>query len=242
VSLPDDNKFKKIHDAKQIGHQLLAAKERQETVFIWRIVGDKKILAPVRLEVIKRSQLELVIRPKDGNEESFHQVLGSCDQVNFYLPQSSLLFQSKFKQPHADGSVTLSYPAFVAQVERRKWLRINAEPSHNLKIQFCKTVLTPKPVNQFMVKPLLDLGAGGVSFIVTRAESKFFIAGEFVKNMEILIGNVKYTVYGEILRVSEIGAKKAWKVSVRFAAADKKEQEAIAKFVFEQLRTVQNAI
>lgn len=242
VSPSDDNKFKKIHDAKQIGHQLLAAKERQETVFIWRIVGDKKILAPVRLELIKRSQLELVIRPKDGEEELFHQVLGSCEQINFFMPQSCLLFQCKFKQPESDGSVTLAYPSFVAQVERRKWLRLTANVNHRLKTQFCKTVMTPKPVNQFLSKTLLDLGAGGMSFVVSKAESKFFIAGEMVKNMELLVGDIKYTVQGEILRVSEFGEQKAWKVSVRFDAIGKKEQEALAKFVFEHIRTDEKAI
>lgn len=244
VTVPpsDDNKFKKIHDAKQIGHQLLAAKERHEAVFIWRIVGDKKILAPVRFEFIKRSQLELVIHPKDGTEEIFHQVLGSCEQVNFFMPQSSLLFQCRFKQPEADGCVAFGYPSFIAQIERRKWLRLAAEAAHQLKIQFCKTVMTPKPVNQFVSKPLLDLGAGGVSFLVSKAEAKFFIAGELVKNMEILIGDIKYTVHGEILRVSGVGERKLWKVSVRFAAIAKKDQEALAKFVFEHLRTVEKAI
>lgn len=242
VSPSDDNKFKKIHDAKQIGHQLLASKERQEAVFVWRIVGDKKILAPVRLELIKRSQQELVIRPKEGEEEIFHQVLGSCEQINFFIPQSCLLFQAKFKQPEIDGSVTLAYPSFVAQVERRKWLRLPAEASHRLKIQFCKTVMTPKPVNQFLSKELLDLGAGGVSFVVSKAESKFFIAGEMVKNMEVLVGDTKYTVQGEILRVSSLGDQKLWKVSVRFVAIGKKEQEALAKFVFEHLRTDEKAI
>ncbi len=242
MSSLDDNKFKKIHDAKQIGYLLLAAKERQEAVFIWRIVGDKKILAPVRFELIKRSQQELVIRPKEGQEESFHQVLGSCEQVNFFMPQSCLLFQSKFKQPESDGCVALAYPVFVAQVERRKWLRLTANDSHRLKVQFCKTVMTPKPVNQFLSKLLLDLGAGGISFVVSKAESKFFIAGELVKNMELLIGDVKYTVQGEILRVSEMGEQRRWKVSVRFDAIGKKEQEAIAKFVFEHIRTDEKAI
>lgn len=236
MSVSDDNKFKKVHDAKLIGHQLLAAKEKQEAVFIWRIVGDKKILSPVRFELIKRSHQELVIRPKEGEEESFHQVLGSCEQINFFMPQSAFLFQCKFKQPESDGSVTVSYPDFVAQVERRKWLRMTADPSHKLRIQFCKTVHTPKPVNQFLSKSLLDLSAGGVSFLVSKAESKFFIPGELVKNMELLIGDIKYTVQGEILHVGEL------KVSVRFNALGKKEQEALAKFVFEHIRTDEKAI
>lgn len=242
MSLPNDNKFKKIHDAKLIGHQLLAAKEKQETVFIWRIVGDKKILAPVRLDLIKRSQGEIVISHIDGQEELFHHVLGSCDNINFFLPQSSLLFQCKFKQSESDGNVTLGYPSFIAQVERRKWLRVSGEVNQRLRIQFCKVVNTPKPVNQFLSKGLLDLGAGGLSFSVSKAEAKFFIAGETVKNIEILIGDTKYTVTGEILRVSEVAAQKIWKVSVRFAAIGKKEQEDIAKFVFENIRSDEKAI
>ena len=242
VSQSDDNKFKKIHDAKQIGHQLLTAKERHEKVFIWRIVGDKKILAPVRFELIKRSQHELVIRPKEGEEDVFHQVLGSCERINFFMPHSCMLFQCKFKQSESGGSVTLAYPAFVAQIERRKWLRLTADVSHRLKVQFCKTVMTPKPVNHFLSKLLLDLGAGGLSFVVSKAESKFFIAGEMVKNMELLIGDVKYTLQGEILRVSEMGEHKKWKVSVRFDTIGKKEQESIAKFVFEHIRTEEKAI
>jgi len=88
VSPTDDNKFKKIHDAKQIGHQLLTAKERQEKVFVWRIVGDKKILAPVRFELIKRSVVIGVCRETHADRptpvtEVLHRVKPHAKQLIF---------------------------------------------------------------------------------------------------------------------------------------------------------------
>lgn len=183
-----------------------------------------------------------MIRPVEDQQALFDQVVGGSYVINFFFPHSSLLFQCKSKQHEADGSVTLGYPQFIAQVERRKWLRLSVENNPRLRIQFCKVVKTPKPVNQFISKNLLDLGAGGVAFNVSKAEAKFFIAGEIVKNIEILIGDIKYTVSGEILRVSELREQKSWKVSVHFVAIGKREQDDIAKFVFENIRQDEKAI
>jgi c-di-GMP-binding flagellar brake protein YcgR len=249
VSGSIEEKFKKIHDPKVIGLTLLNAKEKSETIYAWRIVGDKKILAPVRLEIIKRLQNTICIRPVESHEELFSLVLGSTETVNFFIPQTSIIFQCKFKQVESDGSYELAFPNFVAQIERRQWLRLTADNKQEIKLQFCKSVKMPRPQTHFVSREVFDLSGGGFSFMISRAEEKFFLPGEEIKNIELLIGGSKFTVSATVVRFHEKSAAKESsssplniRLSLKFLDLNKKEQEEINKFVFENLTTHEKAV
>jgi hypothetical protein len=243
------NKLKKMHDQKMIGHQLLSAKERNDEAFIWRIVGDKKVLAPVRFEVIKKAKGELVVAPAEDSREIFQHVLGGADHLNFFLPNSSLLFQCSVKQFESNGSLSLQFPKFIAQVDRRKNLRMEASNHPKLRVQFCKTLAASQPTKQFYGKGLYDLSAGGLTFLATRAESRHFIPGEKLKNVELIINDQKIVITASILRVQELNEiesqehpYKAWKVTFTFDSLQKKEQDLLTKFVFENVAIDEKAV
>ncbi len=223
---------------------LLSAKERQEQVFIWRFVGDKKLMAPIRLDLILPLRRELIISPLSGSEEVFQHVLGSNESLNFYLPFSGHLFQSKTKGS-GDAKTQVGFPEFLAQIERRKWLRMSG--SKALRVQFNKPVVGKKLTHHFFSRELFDLGAGGLSFLVNRAEAKFFTPGEVFKNLELMVNGEKTILTVSVTRVQEIAAQdahgyKAWKVGLRFENADKKTQEELAKFVFANLGSTPVAV
>lgn len=244
-----DNKLKKIHDSKQIGHQLLSAKEKGEQIFVWRFVGDKKVMVQVTIDVVKKASLELLISPLPHTAADLRGILGGSDHLNFFLPASSLLFQSPLKQADARGQVTLAFPSFLAQVERRKWLRMRCTGQSGVRTQFSKTIHAPAPSKQFYGKPLYDLSAGGLTFLVSRQESKFFIPGEKIRNLEVLVRNEKIVVTGDVLRVQELPASepsgsggKLLKVTIAFEAVQKRDQEFLARYVFEHISLDEKAV
>ncbi len=234
-----DNKLKKIHGDKLIGHMLVTAKERQDQAHIWRFVGDKKMMAGVRLDIILLARGEFVFSPLPGQEEAFAHVMGASDNVNFFLPHACLLFQSPSKGRWQAGGWVAKFPEFLAQVERRKWLRMAAEGDPRLRAQFSKQVALPRPSTQFFGKTLLDLGAGGASLAMSRAEARFFTPGEDIRNFELLVDGRKIRITAKVLRVQEValgeGRPRGWKVSLRFDAIDPKDQDHLCKFVFQNL-------
>lgn len=245
VSDRSENQLKKIHDQKLIGHQLLSAKERGEQVFVWRFVGDRKVMVSVKIDVVKKASLELIVRPAAEDDAGFLGILGGAEHLNFFLPSSSLLFQSSLKHVAPSGQVTVAFPSFVAQVERRKWLRLRCADRSDLRLQFSKPIPSPVPSKQFFAKPLQDLSAGGLSFLITRAEAKFFIAGEKIKNLEVIVKQEKLILVGQILRVQEPAAtspQKLLKVTVAFDSVQKKEQDFLSRFVFENLSLDEKAV
>jgi c-di-GMP-binding flagellar brake protein YcgR len=232
-----------------IGHQLLCAKEHNEEVYIWRIVGEKKVLAPVKFELIRKAKGELVVVSSENSKDIFQHVLGGSDHINFFLPKSSLLFQCSVKQMDNDGKLHLQFPKFIAQVERRNNLRMEAIDHPKLRVQFCKTVIAPKSVKQFYGKGLFDLSAGGVTFLITKAESRHFLEGEKLKNVELIIIDQKIVLSASILRVQELNEietlkhpYKTWKVTLRFDSIQKKDQDLLTKFVFENVTIAEKAV
>lgn len=244
-----DNNLRKIHDPKLVCHLLNNVKQKQEHVIVWKFIGDKKIISPIRFDIIKKVKSEISISAKPGELELFQKVVGGSEKINFFCSQSSLLFQCELKQVESEGKITVTFPLFVAQVERRKWIRLKTDAEQSLRLQFCKKTIGPKGGNQFFSKALNDIGASGLSFLITRAETKFFIPGELIKGLELIIAGQKIVVSGQILRVQEISTEgylavpyKVWKVSVNFSEISKKDQDLLSLFVFKNIKLDEKAV
>lgn len=228
---------------------LLNAKEKQHPVYVWRIIGDKKILSQIKLDLILSARGELRISPTEESLIAFNHVVGGCRNINLFFPNSSTLFQSEVKEGHGDYGLVISMPNFIAQMERRKWLRMTGEMNSKLRIQFSKKTSLPHPMNQFFSKSLTDISAGGSSFFVSRAELRFLAEGEELKNLELLVDGIKMKVNAKVLRVQELSRHsypsalgKTYKVSLSFSHIDKKDQDQLAKFIFQNLSTSSQAV
>ena len=182
-----DNKLKKIHDGKQISALLLSAKEKHHPVYAWRIIGDKKIMAEVQIDLVISARQEIRISPKSNSLLAFNHVVGGCETVNLFFPHSAILFQSSVKGSHGQHGIIVSIPSFLAYMERRVWLRMSGESHNKMRIQFSKKMTYPRPMNQFFSKAMSDLGAGGVSFVATKAELRFLSEGEAIKAVELIV-------------------------------------------------------
>ncbi len=231
-----DNKLKKLQDPRQVSRILLTAKERQQEVHVSRFVGDQKVLAPARLELILPLRREIVVSPLPGREALFAHVVGASETVNFFIPSAALLFQCRVRK-HSEDGLQAHFPDFLAQLERRKWLRMPGD--ERIRIQFNKPLRHPRPGNHFFAREAFDLSAGGASFVVSRAEAKFFTPGESFKGLELIINGRKNTFVAQVVRIQEVPQGDTpyptWRVSVRFVDIDTKTQESLSKFVFANL-------
>lgn len=240
-----ENKLKKVHDPRQISAMLLSAKEKCYQAFVWRIIGDKKIMAEVQIDLVLSARQELRISPKPQSIEAFNHVIGGCESVNLFFAHSAILFQSSVKGPHGQHGVILTLPSFIAYMERRNWLRMSGEHQARLRLQFTKKSSLPRSMNQFFSKALFDLGAGGLSFLATRVELRFLTEGEGLKGLELLVDGEKLKLDAQVIRIQEMASSfygKSYKVSLRFERIEKKDQEKLIKFVFQNLPPSHQAV
>lgn len=237
-----ENKLKKIYDAKLITSLLMATKEKSEQVLVWKFIGTQKVTANIKFNVINKTNGTLVFSPSPEDTEVFKKIIGSSESLNFYIPSGSTLFQCTVKHVESLERIIVYAPQFVAQLERRKWLRLKTIENQSVRIQFSKKIDPIKSTQQFYRKSVFDLGVGGLALIMTKAESKFFIRGEIVKGVELLIDDVKIVADLEVINNLEIkpGQEsdqyyKVWKIGFRFAGLQKKDQELISSFVFKNI-------
>lgn len=228
---------------------LLSAKEKHHPVYVWRIIGDKKIMAQVQIDLVLSARGELRISPKPEAALAFSHVVGGCSSVNLFFPNSSTLFQAIVKGGHGETGLIVSFPDFIAQMERRNWLRMSGENHAKLRLQFNRKMSYPNPMKQFFSKALSDVSAGGVSFLVTRAELRFLPEGEALKDIELIVEGKKIKLHASVLRIQELSkqtypafAGKTYKVSLRFDHIEKKDQEILAKFIFQNLPETHQAV
>jgi hypothetical protein len=238
----NDNKLKKIYDPKLITSLLMATKEKAEQVLVWKFLGTKKVTASIRITVINKANGTLVFSPTLEDADVLKKIISSSESVNFYIPGGSTLFQCNIKQIESPERIIVYAPKFIAQLERRKWLRLKTIDKQNVRIQFSKRIDPIKTTQQFFRKNIFDLGVGGMALVMTKAESKSFIQGELIKGVELLIDDFKIVVDLEVLNHIELkpGQEsdqfyKVWKIGFRFAGLQKKDQEIISTFVFKNI-------
>ncbi len=235
----------KITREKVIAGFIQSAKDKSEEIYVWKITNDRKIMAKINFEVIRRSKHEIVISPAPEDQELYGHVLGACEELNFYLANSAVMFKAKVKQHLNDYKVLVSYPVFVAQVERRKSLRLNTYSTEEVKVNFCKTMINPKVLTQSFNKSCYDISMGGFSILVSKLEAKFFQIGDPVAEATIFFNGRKITTAADVIHLIELEPEnhmdlmyKVWKVSFQYNFIDKKDQEYINKYVFENNKTL----
>lgn len=233
-------KFKQIRRSKFIGNQLVNAKDKNMECLIWRFLGQKKIVAKVNLDVVKRNSKEIIISASKDNQEEFEQVIGGSYQVNFYIPAMAILFQTELKSHTQNKKVLLAFPKMFAQFERRKNLRIVSYHDQRVDVEFSKNQVEHKHQAQHFKKSCYDLSAGGLSFLASKAELKFFSPRDKISELKLQIADRIFKMDCKINSINELTPDdvndlvyKAWKVSVEFASLSNEDQEFISKFVFE---------
>ena len=222
---------------------LSSAKETSLEVFVWRLVGQSKHLANVKIESIRKARNDFCIVPISGHEKMVQDIISSQSFVDIYVPESAMLLRCDIRQTEAPVRYYIQIPKFIAQVERRKSLRLKVHETNEVMLKFDKSITIPKELTQHFNKACFDISSGGISFLVSRMESKFFKINDPIRNIELDFGNFKSKVSAQIALVKEIEPDefngltyKVWRVCCRFSQIDQITQKQLEKFIFERIK------
>lgn len=244
-----DKELRKVTDEGEILSLLQGAKDNNLEVYIWRFVGAQKHLAQVRIESVRKIRNDFCITPGEGQDRAVQDLIGSQSQLDLYIPESAMLLRCNLKQTDAPFRYYLQFPSTAAQSERRKDFRLNVINNNEVKLSFGKTIKLPKPISQHFHKGCLDISTGGVSFFISKAESKMFGLTDEIKAIELKAGDWSTKVDARIVSVSEVEpdsynglSYKVWRVSCSFTQIDQISRKYLEKFIFERIKDELHAI
>lgn len=237
------NALNKVQDEGVILSLLQGIKDNNSEVYIWRFLGGNKHLALVKLEAIRKQRGDFCIIPQDGQDRMVQDLIGSLNHLDLYVPAYSLLLRCNIKQTDAPFRYYLEIPLFVAQLERRQSLRLKNQDESEIKVSFGKTTTVPKMMTQHFHKSSYDLSTGGVSFNVSKAESKLFLPEDKIKSLELKAGKWTSKLDCEVISITEVEpdefnglSYKVWRVACRFTQIDQISKKYLEKFIFERIK------
>lgn len=234
-----NNKLKKNYDEFAIASIIESTKEHEKQIIGWRLVGDKKVTVDLSIRVIRKFRDEIIF--KATTEEGHYQLqsmVNGADKLNFYFPQDMMLFQSEIKSFETKDNLVIKYPKMIAQVDRRKDLRLFIEEDHPVSVKFSKKNHGQISSSQVFDKRCFDLSAGGLSFVVSRGEFKFFQKDD-IFDFTLLIESKENKVQGRVVNILEVEPDKrnklnykGWKICLNFEKLDEKLAKMINSYVF----------
>jgi hypothetical protein len=246
--LKGSNKLKKVNDFAVILNLLSGARDKNSEIYVWKLISDKKHLSQVRIESIRKARKDFAIVPCDGSERNLMDIIGASKSVDIYVPEYCLLFRTAIRSSDPPFRYYLEIPEFVAQLERRKNLRLVIENPSDLKISFTKKIDNPRPLSQYFHKDCYDVSVGGFSFYISKMETKFFNDNNSI-DVVIKIDNVSLKAKAQIITKAEIEpdefnglSYKVWRIGCMFTEIDHLVRKSIEKFIFERIKEDQYVI
>ncbi len=239
----EEKKLQRVTDAATILNLINGAKENALEVYVWKLVGDQKHLGSVRIESVRKTRKDFCLVPLDGQERAVQDLMGSQGHIDLYIPDSAVLMRCGIKQTDAPIRYYISFPSIVAQVERRKCLRLNVYENSEVKICFAKTVTLPRSISQHFLKSCIDISSGGFAFYVSKMESKFFQVNDSIEAVEVKAGNWTAKFKSQVTTIREVEPDeyngltyKVWRVSCKFVKIDMISKKYIERLILERIK------
>ena len=226
------------------------AKLNNKTLVAWRIIGGQKVTVDVNIRVIRKFRAELVMTPQNPRGKQMLADLSSgTDRLNFYLMDDMVLFQSKIKNKESNGDITVTLPNMIAQIDRRKHLRLFLEEDNQVVINFVKeTNFTSNPTQRF-TKNCFDLSAGGLSFIISKSESKFFRIGDKIDGIKLKVDERDILINAEIVNIFNVEPNevnklnyRGQKICIKYTKIKPSGQKILSEFVFKSIDFSSNVV
>lgn len=238
------NNLKKNYSAWAIFSLINNSKLNDRSIVGWRMIGGKKVTVDLFIRVIRKFRNELVVRAThpEGRNTIANLIAGS-DKLNLYLPEDLVLFQSTVKKSDSNGDIVITVPEMIAQIDRRKHLRLFCEEEMDVTIGFSKQNHGQRISTQLFDKKCFDVSAGGLSFIISKIESKFFETGDYLQGINLLLGPRNTVINAEIVNILDIEPDernglhyKGKKVCVSYVDPTVNQQKVINDFVFKYVQ------
>jgi hypothetical protein len=238
------NNLKKNYSTWGIFSIINNTKLNDKPVVGWKIIGGQKVTVDLFIRVIRKFRNELVVRATnlEGRNMLANLITGS-DKLNLYLPDDLVLFQSEIKNCDATGDLVITLPKMIAQVDRRKHLRLFVNDEMNVILSFAKQNHGQRVSTQQFEKKCFDISAGGISFIISKIEAKFFEVGDLVFGISLYLDKRKTLINAEVVNILDVEPDdnnglhyKGKKVCIRYLDPTANQQKVINDFVFKYIQ------
>lgn len=234
------NTLKKNYNDWAIFSIINNTKINEKTVLGWKIVAGRKVTVEVIFHIIRKFRNEVVVRAVGPQGKSkLANLATGANKLNFYLPDDMVLFQTEVKHIEPAGDIRIKIPEMIAQVDRRKDLRLFVENGINIELQFFKQNHGQKIATQQFKKGCFDISAGGLSFVISKTEKKFFKDGDIIKSIKLNLDNKDIELDSQIINILEVEPNaqndlhyRGWKVCVKYLNLKKEIKKVIEEFVF----------
>jgi c-di-GMP-binding flagellar brake protein YcgR len=234
------NPLRKENDPKNILNALNRAKNEGKPVIVWRLIGSSKKTSEAAITMVCKYSNELTFKVNNLNVEDVKSIISGSNVVNFYVPDESFLFQAEVKSFSEDNVLSVCFPTMVAQVERRKYFRLEKMDGIIMRTNFyIASDMGATNKVQLFEKDCFDLSAGGLSFIITKLEKKFFNIDDIVAGIHLMFGSNEVVLNGKIVNFIPIEPNqknnllyKGYKVCIEFIDISDLEKQKVNLFVF----------
>lgn len=236
-------KLKENRSARMIFEIISSAKEKMGSVLVWYLDGEEKVVCEMFISVIRKARNEILLKPLKGQLNQVLNVIGTRTHINVYIPSDLVFFQSEIKKLESDGVLTLSMPSMIAQVDRRKNLRVAVRSAMICDITFYKSFIGHKVTTQLFKKNCYDISTGGLSFILSKSELKFFKVGDIVGSIIIQLDEKSVELSGSIVNLLNIQPNEnnklfynGYKVCIKFDKISPIYSEIMSRYIFKYYR------
>jgi c-di-GMP-binding flagellar brake protein YcgR len=235
--MKNGNQLRKHSNIKALLSILNNCKLSNIEMMMWRIVGKNKIVAIVKLKIIRKSREEILIVPSMETMSDFESIISGVDKVNIFIPEYGVLFQSKLKLYDLDKVLTIKIPTEYAQINRRKHIRLGIE---NLDVSFFINTGFKKKIS----KGCVDISVGGLAFYASKAEAILLFKNLKVKDMKFNFEGINFQLDGIVVNQLEVSPMddpnilyKCWKISFEFQNVRRGDAEKLGRLIYSKLST-----
>lgn len=236
------NKLIQKNNPKVIFDFLKNIKINDERLLVWKMSGGSKLTVKVSLKIIKKFNNQLVLEVDSSLFEKLNVISSGSEFINFFVMNKGLLFRCRFVSLNrSESQLIVKFPEMVAQAERRKSLRhVLPDTSDACRVGFYKR--TVEGQNQMFKKSCYDISSGGFSFLITKAESKFFAINDDLLQINLEVEDMNFSVDGRIVNFIPVepGPENSiiyagFRVCVQFTELDPVTRDLIEIYVFKHI-------
>lgn len=206
----------------------------------WKIIAGKKVTAEVVFHTLRKFRDEIVIRAVGHKSKiTLTNLTVGSNKLNFYLPDDLVLFQTEVKHIERNGDIRVKMPKMIAQVDRRKHLRLVADEKMTISLSFNKESQALNKGPQKFEKKCFDISAGGCSFIISKIEKTYFTVGEKIADVRLVLGGDVVSVNAKIVNILEEKPNsrngllyQGWKICTKNTFLHSQDKRIVDDFVF----------
>ncbi len=200
-------------------------------LFLWT-ENQKQVLQTRLHHLSEEDKTFQAVKPKDTDPDDFKKVI-DC-YFNLTLNRANLFFKSPLVGISGDG-LNFKIPEKIFKVQRRNFFRIQTKEVALMEVSF----IHPHALSTKVVKNLIDLGEGGLSFLVSDEEETLFQVGMILKEVSFNLTGKKISCDGEVRQVQTFSVHSHYrgvKIGIRFQHLKAAMAQQIAAFIFGESR------